>query len=132
MISLLEWQLLLNYQQFNYLLYLATDKAIRSHGYGGKILQEIKRIYGQRQPLILAIEEPNSHAVNQSQRLRRLSFYQRNGLQVVPGKLIDAGTTYNFMSSAPNFSIRKLKIELLTVTGACVLFSAWLFRKLKD
>ena len=61
-----------------FVVFLATNPAVRSRGYGTRILDQLK----ERFPgfaIALEIEPMTTDASNFHQRERRLAFYQRNG-----------------------------------------------------
>ena len=61
-----------------FVVFLATNPALRSRGYGTRILDQLK----ERFPgfaIALEIEPMTTDASNFHQRERRLAFYQRNG-----------------------------------------------------
>lgn len=60
------------------LLYLAVDPALRSSGYGSKILNQICARYPNH-TIALDIERPDAQAKNNEERLKRREFYLRNG-----------------------------------------------------
>ena len=60
--------------------YLAIDEDRRGGGIGSEMLREVKRLYPDR-VLLLEIEDPDEEgADNREERVRRLGFYNRNGL----------------------------------------------------
>ena len=61
-----------------FLLYFAVKEQQRSKGYGSRIIEELKRIAGDRE-IILNVEKPDQSAENNAQRERRIAFYERNG-----------------------------------------------------
>lgn len=61
-----------------YVFFLAIDKAVRSKGYGGRVLREVIQRYTDRQ-IILDFEELDPKAENYPQRVKRKAFYLRNG-----------------------------------------------------
>ena len=63
-----------------YVFFLAIDPAWRSHGYGSAVLNALRVRYAGRQ-LVLDIEPLDPAASNYEQRLRRKSFYLRNGFR---------------------------------------------------
>lgn len=65
---------------FLYLEHLAVSPEIRSGGYGGKILDFVKR---KKKNLILEIEP-----LNDEQAVRRLTFYERQGFHLTPYKFL--------------------------------------------
>ncbi len=68
------------YQDVVLLDYFAISRACRGCSYGSEALGILKKRYeGQR--LILEIELPDEHAVNQEDRIRRKKFYLKNGMR---------------------------------------------------
>ena len=62
-----------------YLFFFAVDEAFRGRGIGSKALCQLIRLY-EGKTFFLAIEPLDKKADNYSMRVRRLGFYQRNGL----------------------------------------------------
>ncbi|WP_269082361.1 GNAT family N-acetyltransferase [Holzapfeliella floricola] len=58
--------------------YLAMDPSTRSKGYGTRVLEQFKEKY-QDKTIFLEIEEVIKNADNYTQRVKRQSFYERNG-----------------------------------------------------
>ena len=85
-------------QAGHFLLFLAVSRDQQSKGYGSSILASIKE-KAERHPLILAIEPPHVEADNTEQRLRRLAFYEKNGLQLTPFFYKENKETYQLMTS---------------------------------
>jgi len=69
---------LIVYDRISYVLYIATDAAVRSKGYGSQIIKHIKTQYPDNR-IILNIEEEDEHANNIEQRKIRKQFYIKNG-----------------------------------------------------
>jgi len=61
-----------------YVHYLAIDETLRSKGYGGMALEEIKERYAN-QRIVLGIEEVDKEVANFEQRRKRRDFYKRHG-----------------------------------------------------
>ena len=61
-----------------FVLYLAMDPALRSQGYGSRVLQSLAA-ENPGVDLVLDIELPYEDAPNAEQRYRRRTFYERNG-----------------------------------------------------
>jgi ribosomal protein S18 acetylase RimI-like enzyme len=59
--------------------YLAVLPEARSRGIGGEVLRQIAEKYPDKR-IFLEIESPEESAPNNAQRLKRKSFYLRNGL----------------------------------------------------
>lgn len=86
--------------EFNYFLFLAVSKDVRSCGYGGIILDSIIKECGDK-PLIFSIEDPSEQCDNSEQRKRRESFYLRHGCVYMGMKNSspEGGPTFCLMSS---------------------------------
>lgn len=61
-----------------FVILLALDGSVRSHGYGSAALHSIIKRYPDHQ-LVVDFEELDARAENSAQRLRRKNFYLRNG-----------------------------------------------------
>lgn len=85
-----------------FVLYLAVNDAIRSKGYGTKIVEWLKKRAGSR-TIGLNIEPVDSTAENAEQRARRASFYERNGIVDTGYRLAAQGQIYAVYSSAQPF-----------------------------
>ena len=73
---------------FTYLFFLAVSGEVRSKGYGGRILEEVKEQY-KAKPVVLDMEERSAQASNAEQRERRYRFYEKHGF-------VPAGYTYTY------------------------------------
>lgn len=62
-----------------FILYLAVSEEVRSKGYGSHILDFVKKNANGKN-IVLNVEYPDSSAENAEQRVRRMSFYARNGI----------------------------------------------------
>lgn len=80
-----------------YLLFLAVSSDTRSHGYGTRILGQIKTRFPER-VIVLEVEPVDQSAPNALQREKRFAFYRRNGF--VP-------TGYNSVYGDMNFMFLK-------------------------
>lgn len=85
-----------------FILYFAVNDEIRSQGYGTKILQLIQKEAGSR-AIGLNIEPVDPAADNAEQRLRRATFYERNGIVDTGCRLHAQGQIYAVYSSADPF-----------------------------
>lgn len=70
--------LFLKNSECGYVYFFAIDKNSRSKGYGGAALKKLAETYPELQ-IILDFEEIDPNAENAEQRLKRKSFYLRNG-----------------------------------------------------
>lgn len=66
------------YQGTIYIFYFAIDQQLQSHGYGKIMLDYMFETF-QQHKIILLVEEINSKAENNEQRIRRKKFYLKNG-----------------------------------------------------
>lgn len=74
----LGFAMLLKNSSCAFIILLALDRSVRSQGYGSAALQSLIKRYPDRQ-LAVDFEELDARAENSAQRLRRKSFYLRNG-----------------------------------------------------
>lgn len=92
----------------HYILYLAVNDQVRSQGYGTRIINELRNLY-PNDSLALDVEQPNPHAANNQQRLRRLRFYRRNGFFPTPKLFKEEKVTFQVL--ATNKKINQQKID---------------------
>ena len=69
---------LLTFEDITHILYLAVPQDLRDKGYGSAILQKIRELY-QGQRIIADLELPEANIPNETQREKRVSFYEKNG-----------------------------------------------------
>lgn len=81
-----------------YLYFFAVSPENRNGGYGSAALQTMKQLY-ENDNLFLALEQPDPHADNYNERLRRHDFYLRNGLHDLPHKIREMTMVYNAMGT---------------------------------
>lgn len=92
--------------------YLAVLPKERSHGYGSKIIQQLKKFYADKSGIIIEIEEIGKAETDEQnrQRVRRKEFYLRNGFQMQPVKLcffgVDMHMLYLKINSYPDDFIK--------------------------
>lgn len=88
-----------------FVLYLAVNDAVRSRGYGSKILAGLKERYcGEN--VFLNVEMPDPKAVNAVQRERRLAFYERNGYHRTDSWIVDGGERYLILSLDESYDLK--------------------------
>lgn len=87
-----------------FLLYLAVNPKIRSKGYGSKILSWLNNNDPEK-AIVLNVEMPDEMVDNNSQRISRISFDEKNGFTVSKWFLSIAGEDYNILSSQRNIDI---------------------------
>ena len=66
-------------KEYVFILYLAVSEEVRCRGYGGQILDLVKKNARGRHT-VLHVEYPDANAENAEQRSKRMSFYARNGI----------------------------------------------------
>ncbi|MBP3885537.1 MAG: GNAT family N-acetyltransferase [Olsenella sp.] len=94
-----------------YLLYLAVNDAVRSRGYGTRILDALKAEAG-KSPLALDVEIPSDDAPNNEQRLRRIEFYRRSGITDTGVTLEEPATSYRVLSTRPDIDPAHVRVLL--------------------
>lgn len=66
------------FRNFSYIAYFAICPEKRSRGIGSAALRCLREFYPEQQ-IVVDFESPDESCANNSQRLRRRSFYYRNG-----------------------------------------------------
>ncbi len=84
-----------------YLFFLAIDENKRGRGYGSDILGAVAKIYKEKK-IFLAREQLDEAAENYEERVRRHSFYLKNGFVDLPIKIKEASVTYDVMGIGGN------------------------------
>lgn len=98
-----------------YLFYLAVNPALRSKGYGGRLLALLKAEYADK-AVVGNIEPVGFNSDNEQQRVRRLAFYERNGFHRLPYWLDDDSGLYDIISSGDGFCQEEY-MRLITELG---------------
>lgn len=91
-----------------FVFFLAIDSQKRSKGYGSLILSLLKEEANHR-PLTLAIEPIDKAASNYPQRIKRLSFYQKNGLHITPYVYYEGQEMYQLMTTKSPLDTKSLE-----------------------
>lgn len=86
-------------QDLVYLAFFAMKEEARSHGYGSQALASLKQRYTGKK-ILIAREQLDPSAENYALRVRRYGFYCRNGFTDLPCQIIEAGVSYDAMSTA--------------------------------
>jgi GNAT superfamily N-acetyltransferase len=68
----------MEYRDILLVLYLAIDASCRSGGYGSKVLTALRADHPDKR-IVLGIEKIDDQADNYAQRVKRKSFYEKNG-----------------------------------------------------
>lgn len=100
-----------------YLLFLAVDPGHHSKGYGSKILGEMAEQAGGR-PLYLSIEPLDETASNFAQRMKRLSFYERNAYSLTDYLYYEDQEAYQVMTTHPQAPIEDFVELAMRVEGS--------------
>ena len=111
---------LLENKEVVYLFFLAVNTKIRSRGYGTAILQDIKKLAGER-PIILAMEPLDKTAQNYQQRVKRVDFYKKNGFKITDYYYHEGKEVYQVMATDDALDIRS--VERLTKKAVLGLIS---------
>ncbi|MFQ9706278.1 MAG: GNAT family N-acetyltransferase [Limosilactobacillus pontis] len=98
---------IIHHHGIHYVLYLAVNDQVRSQGYGSRILNQLKRCYAP-DTLILDIEQPDTAAANNHQRLRRLHFYRRNGFSMTDRLTKTPAVTYQLLTTCQQIDHTKV------------------------
>ncbi len=86
-----------------YLFLLAVSPALRSKGYGGKIVQNICEIYPDCQ-VVADIQRVDVTCENIEQRLKRRACYLNNGFHPTGHYLLFNGMDFDILCSHPSFN----------------------------
>lgn len=84
--------------KYYFILYLAVNQELRSRGYGGEILHYAYAQAGKRN-IILNVERLDAVADNYEQRLKRGSFYEKNGICRTGCGFSSEGIDYSVLAS---------------------------------
>lgn len=87
-----------------YIMYLAINDKLYSHGYGSKILKDIMKTNNDK-TIVLDIEPIDEESSNKDQREKRYRFYLKNGLKETGYFVedINDGSDYLILSTTGNF-----------------------------
>lgn len=91
-------QFVVHYDEIAYLMYFAIDERYRGLGYGS---QALKNLVIRNNNVLLCIEKPNANDI----KVRRKSFYLRNGFYETGCFIEDTGVEYELLSSVKNYPV---------------------------
>lgn len=91
-----------------FILYLAVNAKIRSHGYGSRILSYAKKYYAGK-CLMLNVEPEDDKTSNSEQRRRRLAFYVANGFTDTGWILKEGEDVYQILACGESFTQDKYR-----------------------
>lgn len=86
-----------------FILFLAVNDKVRSKGYGSQIIAWLKENYPNRE-IFLDAEKPDENAENNNQRIKRIGFYQKNGIFDTNHSFSYDGVTFEILCTDKNFS----------------------------
>ncbi|MFT8401956.1 MAG: GNAT family N-acetyltransferase [Lentilactobacillus diolivorans] len=110
---------LISYKGVTYILFLAVNDRIRSKGYGSQILKSISENY-PHDTLILIMEEVVKSAPNYQQRLKRQSFYFKNGFRDSGHTSIEYGVKYQMLVKGENITAQQYRDLFKYFVGSVV------------
>ena len=86
-----------------FILYFAVNNKHRGKGYGTEILKQLKEKY-KDYTILLEIEELREDSSNYDQRVRRKSFYEKNGFYGTNKHIKEGPNVFEIMTSDINTS----------------------------
>jgi ribosomal protein S18 acetylase RimI-like enzyme len=108
---------IVSYADLSYVFYLAVSEEHRGRGIGSAILRAARHHYKNRR-LFLAIEQTDTDAENQEQRLERKNFYIRNGFEELHKKLREGNVVYEILGSGGDVSAKDYKELMHSYAGS--------------
>lgn len=105
-----------------YIYFLAIDHRMRSKGCGGAAIQKMMKLYSELQ-LVLDFEIIDEKSENNEQRIRRKSFYLRNGFHETGKYTMLRGELFEVVCSGGELNKTALKDLLVIIHKHCPGFS---------
>lgn len=102
-----------------YIFYLAVADDKRGKGYGGQILDAIKKRYAGKR-IFLAREQMDPSAPNYAQRVSRRNFYLRSGFEDLPLYIKEASVVYDVMGIGGCISPQEYEELITPWAGKCM------------
>ena len=97
-----------------YLFFLAIDSSCRSKGYGSRAIETLKSTYPDKQQVV-DFEMIDKTTTNYNQRVKRRSFYLRNGYKETGLFLSYLGVNYEVFCMDDDFSQEDFKEMMKTI-----------------
>ena len=96
-----------------YGLYLAIGKKFQNRHYGSRVMKLLIEDYLKEKMMFGCVEALLPEAENYQQRVKRVRFFQRNGMYLLDG-VLDSGPMgkYQFICTDPNATFEQLKAIL--------------------
>lgn len=106
------------YKQLSYLFFLAIDSSLRSGGYGSKAIKTLLELYPGKQQVV-DMEMIDESAGNYDQRLKRRSFYLRNGYLPTGHFLSYLGVDYEVLCMNNDFDFQTFRemMSMMKIEG---------------
>lgn len=89
-----------------FILYLAVPSELRSQGYGAKIVEDVRKQFGEKN-VVLHVEDPTEveDEKRKEERIRRIKFYERLGFTDTGYRIKSDTTTFFLISTEGEFRI---------------------------
>lgn len=89
-----------------FILYLAVPSKLRSQGYGAKIVEDVRKQFGEKN-VVLHVEDPTEveDEKRKEERIRRIKFYERLGFTDTGYRIKSDTTTFFLISTEGEFRI---------------------------
>lgn len=104
----------LTHERMAYLFFLAIDPANRSMGYGTSAIETLRARYPDKEHTV-DFEMPDEASANNAQRIKRRSFYLRNGYHETGLYLTYFGVDYEVFSTNEAFEPEDFKEMMQTI-----------------
>ena len=107
-----------------FIMFLAVDEKLRDQGYGSRILNEIDKLYPENK-CIVSIEPCLKQSENIEQKLRRKSFYLRNGFTDTGYMMKLSGQVQEILIKNGLFDKRQFRIYFILYSFGTVYPKIW-------
>ena len=89
-----------------FILYLAVPSELRSQGYGAKIVEDVRKQFGEKN-VVLHVEDPTEveDEKRKEERIRRIKFYERLGFTDTGYRIKSDTTAFFLISTEGEFRI---------------------------
>lgn len=89
-------------EKYLYIPFVAVAPEARGGGLGGNILSALHAEYPAL-TMLVEVEAPAAGADNQTQRLQRIRFYEKNGFQNLERTITGRGVTYQLYATSQDY-----------------------------
>lgn len=107
-----------------YILFFAVDEALRSHGYGGRILRMLRARWPKCH-IVVSIEPCREGAPDLALRRRRKAFYMQNGYQDSGYDIKLGGIEQEVLVSGGAFNRARFSVFLLGYSCLAIIPRIW-------